>query len=617
MRIPGFEDAVSRLEYGYGAVNMAHSREVIKRRLLSVVALLSYLAVGVVAIWPVAPVDAHVMLSCACSDPVQEVWFLGWVPFALLHGLDPLVSTWINYPYGVNLAENTSMPLLGMLLAPITKTYGPVASYNLLFFLAMPISAFAAFEVLRKLGISFIASLLGGLLYGFSQYEVAQNTGHLFLSFAPIPPLVFLAFYQIVINNERPKQWSVILAVLLGLELYISEEIVASLMMMLAVGMVVSLLTRRDLKQRLGSILTLSIWGGPFLLFLSLPLLYVFLAGPFRYSGSGHTIPSPYAANLLGSVLPGYSALISSKSLRSITAMFSGNGTENGSYIGIPLVVFVITTTIVSIRGRGESQLRRLVLGSSIMALVSLALSLGSKLRIGSHVTRIDLMFVALYKVPLVQDLLPARLSLYVSMFTTVVFAVGLELLDATISRRRGKRGMAAAASALVGLLSLLVLLPRWPYGSERNPTPPYFEEAHLVGTAGGTGVLTYPYPLYPNHYAMLWQAESDFRFKLIGGYIFVSVAGRPSLFPPSLGPAVVTTYFNQAFGLPGKDQALQLNNRPLLAAIREYISVNRVGTVIVGRAYHNSGAVREVLTRALGELPITSGGVYVWKIRQ
>jgi hypothetical protein len=39
------------------------------------------------------------------------MWFLRWMPFALEHGYDLLVTHHLNYPDGVNLMWNTSLPL--------------------------------------------------------------------------------------------------------------------------------------------------------------------------------------------------------------------------------------------------------------------------------------------------------------------------------------------------------------------------------------------------------------------------------------------------------------------------------------------------------------------------
>ena len=49
---------------------------------------------------------------------------LRWVPYALAHGHDLLVTYHLHYLDGVNLRWNTSLPLPGLLLAPVTATWG-------------------------------------------------------------------------------------------------------------------------------------------------------------------------------------------------------------------------------------------------------------------------------------------------------------------------------------------------------------------------------------------------------------------------------------------------------------------------------------------------------------
>src|SRR5260370_39713484 len=58
------------------------------------------LASGLFAAALVAP-QTRVIGSGA--DPGGISWYLGWLPFALSHGLNPLLSTYIDYPAAVNL----------------------------------------------------------------------------------------------------------------------------------------------------------------------------------------------------------------------------------------------------------------------------------------------------------------------------------------------------------------------------------------------------------------------------------------------------------------------------------------------------------------------------------
>ena len=67
-----------------------------------------------------------------------------------LHGKNLFSTTLLNYPNGVDLAQNTGMPLLGLLTAPLTLAVNPIASMNLLRFLAFTLSAYAAYFVIRR-----------------------------------------------------------------------------------------------------------------------------------------------------------------------------------------------------------------------------------------------------------------------------------------------------------------------------------------------------------------------------------------------------------------------------------------------------------------------------------
>ena len=83
-------------------------------------------------------------------DPPVFIWYLRWVPFALSHGLNPLFTSYLDFPDGINLMWQTSVPLLGLLLAPITLTLGPIFAYNLLMTASMALAAWCAFLAFRR-----------------------------------------------------------------------------------------------------------------------------------------------------------------------------------------------------------------------------------------------------------------------------------------------------------------------------------------------------------------------------------------------------------------------------------------------------------------------------------
>ena len=184
-----------------------------------------YLLIGIVAFWPVYPgISQHPFGS---FDFLQTVWFLGWVPHALAHGLNPFFSNAIYVPTGVNLAQNTSTPLLGLITAPFAPVFSPLVRANLLMVLAMPISATAAFVVLRKWQVWGPAAALGGLVYGFSPYMVGQSISHLELIFVPLPPFIALTVASILQNKGSSRRLGVQLGLLVAAQYLISPEVLS------------------------------------------------------------------------------------------------------------------------------------------------------------------------------------------------------------------------------------------------------------------------------------------------------------------------------------------------------------------------------------------------------
>ena len=117
-------------------------------------------------------------------DPIQAMWGIGWVPFAATHGLNPLVSSAMNTPAGLNLlwADVFALPM-GLLLWPVTVAFGATVTYNLVVTLSLALAAFLAYAVIRRWVPGVVAAAFGGLLYGFSPYMTAQYFGHVGLVF--------------------------------------------------------------------------------------------------------------------------------------------------------------------------------------------------------------------------------------------------------------------------------------------------------------------------------------------------------------------------------------------------------------------------------------------------
>ncbi|MGH7812935.1 MAG: hypothetical protein ACREQI_02910 [Candidatus Binataceae bacterium] len=110
-------------------------------------------------------------------DPAQFMWCLVWWPHALTHGLNPFLCKAIWAPIGINLTWTKSLPLPSLVMWPITAAFGPIAAYNVMMLLCVPLAEWTAFLLCRALSGSWLASLFGGFIFGASSFFVLELYG--------------------------------------------------------------------------------------------------------------------------------------------------------------------------------------------------------------------------------------------------------------------------------------------------------------------------------------------------------------------------------------------------------------------------------------------------------
>jgi len=596
-----------------------------------------YAGIAVAAYLPTLPLDGSHTQVCTCGDTAQQVWFLGWVPFALSHGHSLFYTNWILYPAGVNLTDNTAMTLLGILAAPVTVLAGPITAYNLVLRAGFALSALAMFVVVRRLVRWWPAAFAAGLLYGFSPFMVGQGLSHEFLVFAPIPPLAFGILID-VFGRRRMPAWRAGLSLgLLGAaQFLIAAETFTMMALFLVLASALGLCYRHG-RARPGHAVKAAAWAvGACAIVVAYPL-YVFLAGPQHIVGPPHALPELYSwhGDLLGALLPGPLIRFAPASvLRTGASLVDHNLQENGTYLGAPLVLIATCLTIAYRR-------RPVTAIAGLLTVVSYAMSLGTRISIGNHATSRPGPFAALAHVPLIQDIEPARFSLFTALFAAIVLGTGLDAL-ARPRRLAAPPGALAhwarpAVASVLGVAALLPLVPRWPYPPGPVVTPRLFTTPAAQRLPPGTVIATLPFPARDENEALVWQAETSMRFLLVGGSpFFVPGPGLTSFDSRflRLRPHGIDRAFENALApvpaTPG-GPALQ---RWLVVGIRTDLRRYHIGAVIIDPVAERGlpviseygmprparlGAVPGLalavryLTAATGHRPQHAGGVLAW----
>ncbi|MGH9108953.1 MAG: hypothetical protein ACRDY3_05725 [Acidimicrobiales bacterium] len=589
-----------------------------------------YGILALVAYWPVWPGDPSRMSACACGDRLQQAWFLAWTPFALLHGHNPFLTNFIDFPGGANLAVNPLMSLLGLLGLPLTLGAGPVSTLNLWFWLAFPLSATACFALLRRWVRWAPAAFVGGLLYGFSPYMLGQGGAHLQLLLVPLPPIILLLLDELLVRRgRRPAALGALVGVAGAAQYLVSAEVFASTLVMAVLGVVVLVLSRPRLvlAHLRHTLAAAGVAAAVCALLIGYPVS-VQLFGPDRFVGSAHG-SYPFAADLLGSVVPTVHQLLAPSGLVTVSNRFIlGDITENGSYLGIPLLVLLVVVVVWRWR-------LPVVRFSALMGVLAELISLGPSLTVDGHDTGIGLPAALLDHVSLFTSFDYARFSVYVDLFAAVLVAVGIDQWLAPAAQRtrsRHRRQTSPAISArhraptaagagwwrpavlLVTLaVGLVPLIPDWPYPAVDAGAPPLFTSAAIQRIPAGSVVMTYPYADTATDRGMLWQEAASMRFRLVGGYALVPGPGGAASydpFPDQLRSVPATLVADEAGTTPEAVTPAVTAATP--SEVRRFLRRYRVDTVLDQPIGAHPRRALELLRAAIGP-PIHTGGLEVW----
>ncbi len=602
-----------------------------------VIAIALYVVFAFVLNWPTWPGDPNRVRTnsfgaLGAVDFDQQLSLLAWNAHALVHGLNPFFTNVFNYPSGIDIAENTSVPLLGVLTAPVTLLVSPVASMNLLVWLSFPLSATAAFFVLRRFVSWDVAAFLGGTLYGFSPWILTQGLYHLNLCFVPLPPLILLAAYELFQGDERHRlRWGVALGVLVVAQFFISPEICTLTLICAVIG---AILLGISSRQNVWPAIVRSWRGiaaacGISVVILAYPV-YVTFYGAGSYVGLPPPGPGGEGADLLSPLLPTSSEVFTLGHLGVIgNGLVFGNTSENGNYLGLPLLILMLLIVIKYWR-------RPWVRFCALMVLVTFVLSLGDHLDIDNSRTAVPLPDNVIQNLVIFRNIIQVRFGLLVTFFAGAVVALGADEMHHRMSLPADDDdidplplfGVAViwARARLLLIYSLwalcvLTLLPRI-FSSAPAYVPQYFTSGAADRIPANSVVLMSPYPSIYDVDPLLWQAVADDRFKAIGGYGTFSTgpaAGNgPVRTPPTLTPTDVQDFLlYENYGLTNSGAPNPTLGRQLECDAQSFLLNYHVATVITGPRPtplpSNSNAVEALFRYTLGPASFTDGRVKAW----
>ncbi len=587
-----------------------------------------YLVLSVALWWNVWSNHPTSTTTCGCGDTSLFTWFLEWPAYAMTHGLNPLYSTYLFHPAGINLLSNTAEVGLGIVLAPVTWAFGPIATLNVALTLSPFLSGLAMYVLLRRWVSWSPAAFVGGLLYGFSPFVVVSLTdSHLMLGFAAVPPLLVLCLDELFVRQRwRPWVTGLAIGALALVQLSVGTETLVILVIAAAAASILVVawgLAQRELRQARAAYalraLVASVVSSVVL--LAYPAWFA-LAGPARLSGDvwGTNGSLSYGGNSLGLFLH---PMAPSAKITALTRQLGGyqGVTLSEQYLGYGLVGVLVVGLVLWHR-----DLRLWLFGA--VGVLATFLSLGLSFH-GWTLWRL------VVRAPLMSNVIPSRFGLVVYLCAAVMLAVICDhTYRAVAAFGQGRHGslpldgaaapqerpsaeplrsvLGGAAALLVAAIALVPIVSYFADGLPLTATPvktPQWFRTVAPHLPEHQVLLVFPFAFRQSN--MTWQAVDRMQFAMVGG-------GGPNSVPSRAGKERAGQGFLANVSFAEGDQ-------PIIPGEIEAVRVALDGWGVTGVVlpdprglsyYERVYLIRTIvvlMTAATGQAPTYTAGAWVW----
>ncbi len=139
------------------------------------------------------------------KDAWQNYWDYWWLRTALAAWHNPYQTPLLYAPYGVPLYLHTLNPFNGFVTLPIQLLFGLTAAYNSVVILSLTLAAFFAALLVGHVSGGRRAGFVGGVIYAFGSYHLAQLLGHANLIASEWLPAYMLALIVAIEAGGRAR----------------------------------------------------------------------------------------------------------------------------------------------------------------------------------------------------------------------------------------------------------------------------------------------------------------------------------------------------------------------------------------------------------------------------
>jgi hypothetical protein len=525
------------------------------------------------------------------SDVHFFEWALIHATRIFTHGENPLFTSQLNAPDGVNLMANTGMLGLTVPLVPVTLVFGPAVALTVMLTGGLAATAWAWYHVLSRHIVGYWpAALAGGLFAGFAPGMVNHVNGHPDLVSQFLIP--FIVWRAISLRTARD---GVVLGLLVTWQAFLNEELLLLTGLGLAVFVTAYAAFRpAEVRARAGPFLA-GLWPAVLTagVLLAYPLWFQF-SGPQSYRGLPDSVLG------YGTDLRAFAAF-SQLSLVRHGASHSTYGAppEENTFFGAPLLV-VLGLIVVWLWRRVA------VRALTAVALVFAVLSLGRTVVIGGHTVTQHGPMSLLDRLRLFDNVVPTRFGLALVPVIAILLAFSVSAV-AHASHAWLRYGWTLVLAA-----ALLPIAPT-PVLAERAPPVPAFLTSGQWRqyVRGDQSVFAVDAVFWVGSFTtMSWDDATGQDYRMVGGYFLGPQVNGQGNYGPPLRPTEELLYNIGYYDASTRVTAAQR------AAFRADLRYWRTAIVILGPDAPHHARLRYVLDQLTGQPARRVPGVLLWDVR-
>lgn len=364
-------------------------------------------------------------------DSFYFIWNLWFYKYNFIDlGINPFShSDLVFYPNGFNNSATGYDNLFNTLLSlPLQIISGNlILTYNILIIFNFIFAAYTTYLLVNYLTGDKKIAILSGLVFGFSSYMLARSLGHLELLTTGAIPL-FILFFLKLFKEPKIKN-SLFLAIAFLLVSISSWNYALFTLFFIGFAFIFLIIDSKESRQAILNKRYLA----RFSIFVIFSFLIIFsIAFPFvrTYLNSQTLVPSineatSFSADLLSYLTPSpLNTLFGQFIDPRLYTSFSSNYTESTTFLGFIEVAFIF----IYLMDR-----KKMKKGGDLwifLIIIFFILSLGPYLKVAGNI--FDKLLLPYYYIfnyfPLFSFVrAPARLSIFIMLFTTIIFALTLK----------------------------------------------------------------------------------------------------------------------------------------------------------------------------------------------